>query len=426
MRPHLITLAVAATLALCALLAPAPAVSAGAEDALRALAAQSGVVTRVGAQYWYENEGFASRLAPAPLVPEKGLCMLGSETPPNRPASSLWRLDERGVEPLRVKLKANVQRERDYANNTNNGIRVEGKSHEMTLENGARGLLTAFALGVRSLALVVTSPGGASEDLYDWRDDLMADLWPVILPENGLLVPLLMDGRYACRLPEFARNGLRFHKRAPRGYISARVFVIAGKEFASRDLLQIELEERLKRQGLKRSGGVTLPVAGTEAYCGEYFTPGSIERILFAQLGEDYLVALFHGHESSRDTLRRDAEWFAASITPTGLTVRGGEKPWRTIAEISRMEIMAWQEGQALLWGALFDKPWRESGVRFEAKLTQNGKVLAQASGEAQSSVDFNPLPSPRRLNLPSDAAGEALFEAKVGGLSESMRVHLR
>lgn len=418
------TALLAAALLLCLLGLRALPVEADFTSAL-ARAAQADV-QRLGAYHWLEAEGLATRLSPAPLAPRKGLALIAGDLN-LRTGVALWRLDERGVDALRLKLRASFAAARDYSGLNGLGEAVAGKSYAFTLDNGARGLATTFSFGPRAYALVISAPGGVGDDLEVRRDLVLGDLWPLSPTAEDQLGLLLLEGRFVGRVSGYERAGRRLHRRAARALLTMNLFALSSREFASRDALQVALEEKLRERGLRRTGGVTLSVAGNEAYCGEYFAPGMILRILYAELEGDYLLGLWQGPESARELLRLDAESLALSIKAAGLPNSDRPRP-RPFAEATRLEVMAWQEGQRLLFGALFDTLWVESGVKFEARLTQNGRTLATASGSADASLDFNPLgpAGPRSLNLPNDAKGEALFELKVGSLSASMRVTLK
>ncbi|GIK54047.1 MAG: hypothetical protein BroJett014_30200 [Planctomycetota bacterium] len=422
MRPCLL---VAASLLLCLLgLRAAPLEADFASTLARASAGAE--VQRLGAYHWLEGEGLATRLPPAPLAPGKGLALIAGEQN-TRTGVALWRLDERGVEALRLRLRASLAPARDYNGLNGLGEAVAGKSHSFTLESGARGLLTVFAFGKRAYALVLSAPGGVGEDLELRRDAVLADLWPLAPTADDQLGLLLLEGRFAGLVSGYERAGRRLHRRAGRLLLSLSLFALSPREYGSRDALQVALEEKLRERGLRRTGGVTLPVAGSEAYCGEYFAPGTILRVLYAELGGDYLVGLWQGPESARELLRLDAEAFALSLKAADLPNADRPRP-RPLAEATRLEVMAWQEGRRLSFGALFDTLWIESGVKYEARLTQNGRTLATALGSADASFELNPLgpAGPRSLNLPGDARGEAMFELKVGSLNASLRVTLK
>lgn len=416
--------------ALWALAAPGHALAPELDLALRAANGRSAETSRVGEYYWLESEGMASRLAPAPMPPASGLALLAGEKNLNAPSLALWRLDERGLEFLRARLGATFMPPRDFGLTTINGANLQGKSMDLSLQSGARGLATTFALGQRNYALVISAPGGVNDNLEVRRDEVLTNLWPVIEPQGECLVPLLMEGRFACKLAGYTRVGSRFQKRAAKGFISVRLFSISGSDFATRDALQLELEARVRKLGWGRTNGASILLAGEEAYSGQYFTPGSLERILLAKLGEDYLVALFHGSESdvAPAFLRLESDSFAASCKPTGLPIPKSEGPRKNVGDAGRLEVSAWQQEGNLLWGALFDNVWREEGISYEAKLTQGARTLASSNGLSQSSLEFNPLGAsgPRKLPLPSDAKGEALFEVRIGPARASTRVMLK
>ncbi len=414
--------------ALVALQLPAGVRADNPEAVLGALLSSLPPENKVGDYYWLEHDGLATRLAPSPLATPGGFSLLAVDVRQSRAAVALWRLDQRGQAALVQQLRATLQAQSDFSATTANNVQLSGKQAEFTLATGSRGLLTTFTLGSAQYALVLSAPGGVGDSLPDRRDEIAASIHAVVLPETDLTAPLLLEGQYAGRLIGFTRNGRRYEQRATRGWISVSMFTVAGAEYASRDALQFELEQRLKAQGLRRTGGDTPNNPwGVESYCGQYFTQGHISRILYAKLGSDYFVALFHGSEASRELLEQESMRFGASLRPTGLAQKA-PAPRRNLSQAGAMEIMAWQEGNSLLWGALFERPWREEGVRFEARLTSGGRAIAEASGITASSADFNPLGQggPRALNLPADAKGEAQFELKVGSSNASMRVTLR
>jgi hypothetical protein len=398
------------------------------EAALGSLSSALPPENKVGDFYWLENDGLATKLVPAPLAAGKGLTLLASDVRPNRAAAALWRLDQRGQSALVQQLRATLQAQIDFSATTANNVQISGKQSEFTLTNGTRGLLTSFTLGANQYAIVLSAPGGVGDSLPDRRDEIVAGIHAVVLPEEELVAPLLLEGQFAGRLIGYSRKGKRYEQRATRGWISVSLFSVSGEDYANRDALQFELEQQLKAQGLRRTGGDTPNNPwGVEAYCGQYFTQGHISRILYAKLGADYFVALFHGSESSRELLEQESMRFGASLRPTGLAQKA-PPPRRNLSQAGNMEIMAWQEGGSLCWGALFERPWREDGIKYEARLTSNGRVIVDAAGDAASSVDFNPVApgSLRRLNLPPDAKGDVQFELRVGTSSASMRVTLR
>lgn len=413
---------------LLALASPAPAQADRLQAALGSLHSALAASEKVGDYYWLEHEGMAVKLAPAPLPAQKGLALLATEARAGRASVALWRLDARGLAALIQFLSANVQGQRDVRAATANNVELSGKHTDFTLNNGVRGLLAEFALGKSQYALVVSAPGGVGDSLPDRAAEVFSQMYALVPAEDGLIAPLLLEGAYTGRLAHYTRRGKRLELRATKGWVSASLLTVSGSEFATRDGLQFELEQRLKAQGLRRTGGDTPTNAyGVESYCGQYFVQGHITRILFAKLGDDYLVAVFHGSESSRELLESESMSFGRSLRPTGLP-RKSAAPRRMLAQAGGMEISAWQDGASLCWGALFERPWREGGVRFEARLSANGKTIATAAGDVASSLELNPLgqEGTRKISLPSDAKGEALFELKVGSSSASMRVVLR
>jgi hypothetical protein len=413
---------------LLALASPAPALADRLEAALGSLHGALAATDKVGDFYWFEQEGMAVKLAPAPLPAQKGLALMASEARANRASVALWRLDARGLAALVQFLRATVQGQRDFRAATANNVDLLGKQTDFTLSNGVRGLFAEFSLGKSQYALVVSAPGGVGDSLPDRADEVLSQIYALVPAEEGLVAPLLLEGAYTGRLAQYTRRGQRLELRATKGWVSASLLTVSGSEFATRDALQFELEQRLKAQGLRRTGGDTPANGyGVESYCGQYFAQGHITRILYAKLGEAYLVAVFHGSESSRELLESESMNFGKSLRPTGLP-RKSAAPRRALAQAGSMEISAWQDGATLCFGALFENPWRESGVRFEARLSANGKTIATAAGDVASSVDLNPLGQvgTRKISLPPDAKGEALFELKVGSSSASMRVLLR
>jgi hypothetical protein len=411
-----------------ALATPAPVQADPLEAALGSLRGALATSDQVGDYYWLEHEGMAVKLAPAPLPAQKGLALLATEARANRSSVALWRLDTRGLAALAQFLRASVQGQRDFRAATANSVELSGKQTDFTLSNGIRGLFVEFSWGQSQYALVVSAPGGVGDSLPDRADEVLSQMVALVPAEEGLVAPLLVEGAFAGRLKGYTRRGRRLELRATRGWVSASLLAVSGSEFATRDALQFELEQRLKAQGLRRTGGDTpINAYGVESYCGQYFVQGHITRILYAKLGEDYLVAVFHGSESSRELLESESMNFGKSLRPTSLP-RKAAAPRRALTQAGGMEISAWQDGATLCWGALFERPWRESGVRFEARLSANGKTIATAAGDVASSLELNPLgqEGTRKISLPSDARGEALFELKVGGSSASMRVVLR
>lgn len=423
-----ITLLGALALAAFGLNTPAALSADPAQAALGSLLSALPVENRIGDYYWLEHDGLATKLAPAPMAATKGLSLIAADVRQSRAAAALWRLDQRGQAALVQQLRATLQNQSDFSATTANNVQLSGKQSEFTLNNGTRGLLTTFMLGTVPYALVLSAPGGVGDSLPDRRDEIASGLHVVVPPEADLTAPLLLEGQYTGRLIGYTRNGRRFEQRAARGWISASMFTVAGSDFSSRDALQFELEQRLKAQGLRRTGGDTPNNPwGVESYCGQYFTQGHISRILYAKLGSDYLVVLFHGNEGSREMLEQESMRFGASLRPTGLSPKA-PPPRRNLGQAGAMEIMAWQEGNSVLFGALFERPWREEGVKFEARLTLGGRTLVEASGLVAGSQELNPLSKggPRVLNLPADTRGEAQFELRIGGSSGSMRVTLR
>lgn len=427
----LVPVALCVALALFALAAPR---DARAEEALaplqRALGAFNSALaaeSRVGDFTWLEHDGLAVKLSAAPNAAAAGQALLATETRPGRAQVALWRLDSRQEPALFAKLGATAENPREFRALTANDVTLTGKHYRFSLGNGVRGLLSSFGWGTLRYALVLSAAGGVSEDLAERTVEIIGQTQAVVAPEEGMVAPLLMEGAFCGRLTGYTRRGRRLEKAAQKGWISVSLLAVNGADFATRDTLQFELEQKLKAQGLRRTGGDTASnVSGIEGYCGQYFIQGHITRILYAKLGGDYLVAVFHGHESSRAQLEQESMAFGRSLTPTGLAPK--PPPRRTLAQAGAMEIAAWQDGASLCFGALFERPWRESGIRFEAKLTENGRTLASLAGDVSSSLELNPLREggPLKLALPAGASGEPQFELRVGAQSASTRVTLR
>ncbi|MCC6465231.1 MAG: hypothetical protein IT463_07835 [Planctomycetes bacterium] len=398
----------------------------------RALGPAAAAVTTVGEFTWLEEAGIGIKLPAAPASDGWPRLLAGEA---RGPAAALWELGPQGFAALQQRLEESggrVAGSSDFTFMPRSGLReVRGRSVSVALKDG-RAVAVHWQAEGRAFALVVS--GGADTELLQRRDELLREsaVLPAV-PVQGV-APLLFEGAYAFTLRDARRDGMRFVRETPQGRLALRMFQIKPGSFASLGDLQTDLEKRLERAGLRRSGGTRPTVAGQEGFAGEYFgDDGTVQRILYAQLDSGYLVALFHGPDALRETLTQTADAFAQSVTPLHLASRQ-EGPQAHFGLVRAVRCLAWQDGERVLWGALFDDSrqqpvlWRQSGVRWEVQLTRGGQVIEHGAGEASSSRDLNPLvnASTRGLAIPAGVQGPVEVVLDVGGQRTRTSLTLR
>jgi hypothetical protein len=311
-----------------------------------------------------------------------------------------------------------------------NAAEIPGQSAFFDLGNGTAALLTTFAHAGGEFALMLQPAGRSTLEIM--REELLSGM--ILLPAAAPgAFPLLMDGRYACALPGWSRAGQRLFKPANGHSLGLRFFSISGGEFADLAALQLAIEERLQNAGYRRSDGQRDKIAGAEAFLGEYFggSEGFVQRIWFAGLEGGYLVALMQGPAAARTELADAARAMAKTITRVDLSLppAGGGADF---AQVRTMRALAWQEGRAVRWGALFDDAgggpalWRQRGVAWSARLLRDGREVAVQAGSADSSRELNPLAGTLALELPDGVVGPVDVILRAGGQSASARITVR
>lgn len=433
---RLIPVAILAAAALAALFAPRGE-SARAEDVLSAILADA--VTAGGEMRgdicWLEDFGLGIRLPAAPPATSAPRLLAGraANARANLPGAWLYRADAAGQAALREALLAKGARAEGAAVlkfTPRNAAEVSGQSAFFDLGNGTAALLTTFAHAGGEFALMLQPAGRNTLEIL--REDLLSGM--ILLPAGATgAFPLLMEGRYACALPGWSRAGERLFRPANSHSLGLRFFSIGGGEFTDLAALQLAIEERLQNAGFRRSDGQRDRIAGADAFLGEYFggSEGFVQRIWFASLEGGYLVALMQGPEAARTELADAARAMAKTITRVDLAMPlpGGGADF---AQARAMRALAWQEGRAVRWGALFDNAgggpalWRQPGVAWSARLLRDGREVAVQAGSADSSRELNPLAVNLSLELPDGVVGPVDVVLRVGGQGASTRITVR
>lgn len=384
--------------------------SASAQDILARVGATPGASNRVGQYTWLEDYGIAIKLAPAPLSANTPRLLAGDATPESVVHIGFWDCGPDGVRALQQRLSdggASLESPSPMTFRPRGGTGdISARSTRLTLKDGRRGMLVDFQHSGGNFALILDAVGGQEALAEQRRDELLRDI--VLLPgvERPGVSPLVFDGRYACVLPQWARDGDRFYREFAQGWLGLRLFEVADTSYESAARLQRDLETRLDAAGFRRSGGSRPQVAGREAFIGEYFgNDGFVQRICYAQVNGGYLVAMMQGPENMRELLASETDRFVSSIVP--LDIGGGSDRFPLyFGQVRELRVQAYQSGRTILWGAVFNdgrqQPvlWREEGVKWRVQLIRQGDLVHERAGEANSS---------RALNLLVEAEGRAL-----------------
>lgn len=431
----LLLVACAAALIVASASSFSPSAAQVLERALKPAAAHS---TRVGAYTWLEDYGIGIKLAPAVRRADHPRLLAG-DSPDAQPVSTgLWDLGPDGTASIKRRLEAKGARFEaatgmDFSVRGQPGL-VRGTWARIDLGSGRQAALLEFTVNERKLGLLFASEAGATGTLAGSRDALLRDT--VILPgaTEGSCSPLIMEGRYACVLPGWQRLGNRFYADVPGGWLGLRMFQVSESDHDSLDALLRSLEGDLTAANFRPAGGSRPMVAGVTAFLREYFrNDGYVQRVLYAKLGGGYLVALVQAPEGARDQLATRTDEFIAGITELG--IEGGASAWPLpFGQVQNLRLVAWQDGQRILWGALFDDTrrgqvlWRQDSVFWHIKAVRNGQIVAERTGYANSSRALNPLvdAEERQIEFTGDWAGQLELELEVGGLRTRATVSVR
>lgn len=435
MHKSWILLSVALAVVLTAGLLHSPAASA--EDVVaRALDASTSAATlRVGDHTWIEEAGIGIELHPAPPATDFPRMLAGNAWDGTRSAA-LWELGPEGVAALRRVLE---QSGATLEGSTPAPWRPRGYPTELSalktrlsFADARRGVMLDWSASGRRFAIVVAdgSPDAADRKL----DDLQRGMIMIDGVARNCIAPLMFEGRYTGVLSGWQRDDVRLRRREPQGWMSLRVFQVPATDFESIDRLQREVENSLKDAGIKRTGGQSPSILGSEGFIGEYSgTDLFVQRIAFARLPGGYLVALMQAPIALRAMLASEMDAFAASLRSTGLMASTSASPL-PFHRVSRIRIHAWHDGDSLMWGVLFDDGrqqaviWRQDAVNWSVQLTRAGEVIDERAGEINSSRALNPLVDAdlRAMRLPRNFSGDVELVATVGGLTARTRLTLK
>ncbi|MCC6573354.1 MAG: hypothetical protein IT462_06130 [Planctomycetes bacterium] len=433
MIKRLLAIVAALTLALLALAgAPSSHAQGSFERALRGLDVRGAVLNRIGDYAWLERDGIAIKLVAAPGPRKGGHWLIAGEVMIGRPSIGLYRLATDATT-LRDNLAAkgavfgaaSAFTFRDRAQ-----VAVNGQSTPFAVANGAPGLLSAFGIGAFNYALVQTATS-ASTDLVARRQDLLGDMYVLPGMKAGSIAPLFDDGRYAGRLDEFERDGEAFVKRNVRGRMLLQTFVLNRGNMDDIAVLQRELEDRFKKQEIRRTLGNRVTVAEQEGFVGEYFHAqgGDMLRVIYAPIADGYVIVVVSGPDATRDDLKAEADAFAASVVQ--LPLPPAPEHMLPLASARTVRLVAWQDGAKLMWGVSFDDNagrqvlWREPGTRWDAKLTLEGAAPDTKAGQANSSRELNPLVDAeyRAFRVPAEGRIAGKLEFNLGGLRATLEL---
>lgn len=410
---------------------------ADAEDVIaRALDASSKAATvQLGDYTWIEEAGIGIQLPAAPSSEGYPLLLAGKRLDDSRSAA-LWELGPEGFPALQTRLEKDGARfggseawpfrPRRYPDE------LPAQRSTVSLPGGKSAIVMDWSAADRKFAVVVED--SSSNQASRRMDELLREL--VVLPGVGqdAIAPLFFDGRYACVLKDWKRDGQRLRRKTAQGLLSLRVFQVALTDYENVGRLQFELEAKLDAAGFKRSAGMKPVIAGSEGFIGEYYSSdGFVQRIAYARLEGGYIVALMQAPEPQRTLLTEEMDHFARTLAPTGLGGASGARPL-LFANVRNIRCLAWQDGQRVLWGVLFDdgrqQPvlWRQEGIVWNVQMKSHSQVIKERAGTVNSSRALNPLVDPdlRELALPADFKGDVEITVTVGGERTTMNLAIR
>ena len=390
---------------------------------------------RTGSHTWIEEAGIAIQLPPAPATDTYPHMLAGKVFDGTRSAA-LWELGPEGIRALKKKLEAEgvslsgnepwPYRPKQYPAD------LAAQRTELSFSDARRGVMMDWGASGRNYAIVVidSSLEAAGRKL----GELLREMIVLDGVERNSVAPLLFQGRYACVLKGWAIDGERMRKRDEQGWLSLRVFQVAATDFESVGRLQFELESQLKDAGFDRSAGLKPNVVNTEGFVGEYFgKDGFVQRIAYAKLEGGYMVALMQAPEALRGELTAEMDGFVRSLQVSGLNNSIGPAPLY-FHQVSKLRVHAWQEGDRVLWGALFDDSrqqpvlWRQDPVTWKIIMMRGSEIIRERSGEANSSRALNPLVDSdlREMKLPENFMGDVDITLEVGGLTAKTRMTIK
>lgn len=412
--------------------------TARAEDILARVLVTPGASNRVGAYTWLEDFGIAIKLSPAPLSAVAPRLLAGDAAPEAVVHAGFWECGDEGVRALQSRLTASGASLESPSPMTfrprGGSSDLAARSTRLTLKDGRRGMLVDFQHSGRNFALVLDAVTGQEVMAEQRRDEILREL--VLLPgaDRTGVAPLILDGRYACVLPQWRRDGERFYRETPDGWLGLRLFEVADTSYESAARLQLDLESRLEAAGFKRAGGSRPKVAGREAFIGEYFgNDGFVQRICYAQLNGGYLVAMMQAPEAMREALATETDRFVSSIMP--LDIGGGSDRFPLFfGQVRELRVHAYQTGRSVYWGGLFNdgrqQPvlWREEGIKWRVQMTRRGELLYERAGEANSSRALNLLveAESRALPLAETISGPVEIMLETGSLRATTTIVIR
>jgi hypothetical protein len=399
---------------------------ADAEDVLaRALDASTNAPVQLGDYTWIDNAGIGIKLPAAPVT-DSFPRLLAGERADSAHSAALWECGPKGFSALQKKLQADGA---SFGGSEPWPFRPRGRNEEIaghrsgvSLPQGRTGIVIDWDAAGRRFAVVVEA---SSRNQAERRaDELLREM--VAMPgvkANGI-APLIDQGRYACVLNGWTRDGERFRRASKQGWLSLRIFQVALTDFENINGLQLELENKLVAAGFKRSAGMSPNIGGNPGSIREYFGGhGYVQRIAYARLEGGYMVALMQAPEAQRKPLSGLMDDFAQSIRDTGMGATTGPRPL-LFNSVRNIRCIAWQDGRRVLWGVLFNDSrnqpvlWRQDGIAWDAQLLQRGQVVVEEAGNVNSSRALNPLvdADARQLQLPEKFEGDVELEVTVGG----------
>lgn len=411
--------------------------AANAEDVIaRALDASTpGATVQVGAHTWIEEAGIGIQLPPAPAT-ESYPRMLAGKVFDGTRSAALWELGTQGFGAIKAKLEAEgvsisdsqpaPWRPRLYP------TELSAQQSKLTFSDARRGVMLDWRASGRHYAIVVVDSSHEASDRK--LNEVLRELVMLDGVEVNGIAPLLFQGRYACVLTGWQRDGERLRKRDAQGWMSLRVFQIAASDFESVGRLQFELENKLKDAGFDRSAGLKPTILNSEGFIGEYFgKDGFVQRIAYAKLDGGYLVALMQAPEALRAALTGEMDIFARTLQSSGLSGGTGPVPLY-FHQVSKLRLHAWQDGGKVMWGVLFDDSrqqpvlWRQDAVAWKVQMMRGSEIIRENTGEANTSRALNPLVDSdlRGLVLPENFEDDVELTVTVGGLSAKTRLTIK